>query len=228
MALAGVVTATPTPSTLMTYSSPPATVSTPPPPGLPAMSQDPFLFTPGGYNSGIPWRYPQQNEHGGVQQPHSPIGGQMSNPSIQYMYPQSDGSYGVNYPNAAQGALQQTGMMNQNNQGGLGESGQQLFGGTESQACSLQHLVTSTSGSMPNYQAPSGSYNTCTTQQGQWVDFSSTGSASSGFDQSGGTGFVSQAVPGAHQGTSFDTVTTQPQSQSQSHHQIGKIFFILY
>ena len=87
VALAGVITATPTPNTHMTYSSPPATVSTPPPPGLLAVSQDPFLSTPGGYNSGIPWRYPQQ--------PYRTIEGKISNPCIQYMYPQTNGSYCV-------------------------------------------------------------------------------------------------------------------------------------
>ena len=77
--MAGVVTATPTPSTTMTYSSPPATVSTPPP-GL----SNPAFSSPVGLNSGRPYSYTSTNGQGGSPQfPFSGTGGQNSQQHTQ-------------------------------------------------------------------------------------------------------------------------------------------------
>ena len=64
------ITATPTPSTIMTYSSSPATVSTPPP-GF----SNPTVTSPVGYNSGRPYSYTSTNgQEGSFQFPFSGTG----------------------------------------------------------------------------------------------------------------------------------------------------------
>ena len=217
--MAGMVTATPSQSMTMTYSSPPATVSTPPP-GF--SNAPPVLPSPGGYNSGQPWAYTKMDgQRVSLQFPFTTIVVK-THEKIFQQHTQAGGIQHVQQAtsqNVSQGGPLQPNAMIYNQGGG----GQYLHGATGGQTSNPQLPVNSISGSLPNYQAASGSYHMSTTHhlQGQSVAHSNPSNVWSGHSSTNST----QAITaGAGQGSGFNqgtTVTDQPRSHNQQKHQTG-------